>query len=127
MSDRKLVSARILQITPAPARLADKWGNIIAGYALCEFEWAVETPGVTGLTEFGRDILPFWTEGSIQVPDGMGDYYMLHALGDFRPDFADFTAERHDEDNESLCTCVHCKEERANLKERELERRRSSS
>jgi hypothetical protein len=77
--------ARILQITSAPGPLADKDGNIYAGYALCEFdfEWS------DGTRATGRDILPYGTEGGIIVDRAVA-YYALAALGDFRPPFAEF-------------------------------------
>ena len=90
MNDRKypiVHHARILQIMPAPCALADKYGNPYVGYALVglDIEWS------EGSREVRRDILPFGADGGIiGVPDD--GYYLLHALGDDRPDHANFVA-----------------------------------
>ena len=80
--------AVILQIMPAPGPLADKDGNIVAGYALCEFEMWCED---SGEFELRRDILPFGTDGGIDCRQAVL-YYELHALGDDRPSFAEFVS-----------------------------------
>jgi hypothetical protein len=92
MSDYPIIhDARILQIIPAPAVLSDDCGNIVAGYALCEFdlEWR------DGERRRSREILPFGTEGGIRDAPGES-YYQLHALGDDRPDFADVIFDREE-------------------------------
>lgn len=80
--------AVILQIMPAPGPLADKDGNIVAGYALCDIELRYEE---TDEFEMRRDIFPFYADGGIDCRNSVL-YYELHACGDDRPGFPEFVA-----------------------------------
>jgi hypothetical protein len=83
--------ATILQITPAPGRLADDFGNVYAGYALIELDVEYQD----GERATVRDIFPFDPTGCcIGLPKGA--HYLVHGIGDDRASFADFFGDGGD-------------------------------